>query len=518
MLLLTALWLPACSSLDVLVPAGLPPQAPGVVLLNNLTEEGQVTVEGTVQGTLWVDLDTVEDDRDGFRYQVLDGQGTVLYSHSKPGPMIVKEFLAYYGASAGVELMDIWPQFGNFSTIVPLLDGARQVRFQVRDEDGQYQDAGDYDLDDVADDDVGLSEAAVGSETLWESGPSWNRLDIALVGDGYTQAEMGKWASDAATFAEYFLSVEPMASFAHTINLHRVDAVSAESGASYDCLPECEMRDTAFGTIFPMEALNRLAGTHYRTEPLFQMEQWEVARALTRVPWDMAAVVVNTEHYGGMAIHFATFPSGGQMWGPTGVHELAHILGLLGDEYTGDECIRSEALGLPVNITDDGESPPWLSWVEDGTPLPTPEEDTWEDAVGAFERAYNCSDLYRPAMHCRMHDSDLGEFCPVCAEALVKRIYRYADPEDDVEVEEAGDGRVATFQVTGLRGDARATWEVDGREKQAGPAEEPFTLHAGRFFAGEHTLTLKVQAQTDFVRDDLGDTTSTRTWTWGGGE
>ena len=418
----------------------LPASAPGALLLARLTADDTVEVDGSVDAEMWVDVDDADDGRYAFRTVVLDASGEPLYSRGTPAPIQVRDWLGYYGDDTGYDILRALPFLGNFPVVVPLLEGAYEVRFQLRDADLAYQDVGRYHLSLLGTDEAGLSDAVVGWETLVETGDPADRLDLAIVGDGYTEAELDKFREDAAAFTDELLGTEPFASMAGLINVHRVDAVSAESGVSYDCTDVCDVRDTAFGTVFAVEWVNDLLGTDYNSRAVFQAQQWEVARAVSVVPWDAVLVIANTARYGGMAIHYATVTNSESTWTATGVHELAHAVGLLGDEYLSDECIVSEANGLPPNIADDLDALPWAHWVEADTPLPTPDRAAYDGVVGAFRGAYNCNDLYRPRSECRMNNSDGGEFCPVCAEQLVRRTLRFADPTSGVTVSAVAGG------------------------------------------------------------------------------
>ncbi len=491
---------------------GLPSRSDAALLLAMLSDDG-ISVEGSVSGQFYVDTDHVQDQQEGFRYQVLDSDSELLFESSTRGPVIVRDFLDYYSDMAGLDILSIYPELGAFPVMVPLLDGAETVRFQVRDEAGEYQDQGEYQLSDVQGDDVGLSEVVVDWETLHQSGASSNRLDIVLTGDGYTENEMATWYADAQALADEILSTEPMADFAGHINIHRVDAVSAESGASYDCVDDCRFKDTAYGSVFAVEMVNQLMNTNYRTEAVFQMDQWEVARAVSVVPWDLVIVVVNTEHDGGMAIHYATVSTAqDDNWAATGVHEMAHVLGLLGDEYMGDVCLYNESLGLPGNITDDPEDPPWPLWIEDGTPLPTPDQLEYYDLVGAFQGAYNCSFLYRPAHTCRMRASGREDFCPVCAEILARWIFHFADPTDDIAIQDDGD--LVTLQPVTQAEGILYDWYVDDQLEASTTNEQPFVLDAAAWGDGQHSVALHAQLPTDWVRDDQGDLQEDWSWTW----
>jgi hypothetical protein len=489
------------------VADALPARAPGITLLAVQTSEGAVEVEGTVTGTQTVDLDDPADARDAFRYQVLDAAGAVIYERTTPGPAIVKAFLDYYGDATGYDVLALYPQLGTFAITVPLLDDGVSVRFQLRDTSGMYQDAGEWELARAEAEDVGLSDVVTGHETLWEGGPSDTRVDVVLVGDGYTAEQQGEWVEEAGELAEAILATEPFAARADLLNVHRVDAVSAESGVSYDC-DGCGFRDTAFGTIYPLGLVNALLGTDYRGSAVFQVEQHEVARAVSVVPWDFVVVVANTDAGGGMAVHYATVPSNGREWTKTGVHELAHVFGLLGDEYESYDCIVDPALGLPENIADTPEDLPWEAWVDPQTPLPTPEEDAFDDVVGAFAGAYNCPDLYRPARACLMNDHD-DPFCPVCTGLLARRFFRWVDPVDDVALASQPDGTV-TLTPEGRVGWTGA-WAVDGAVVSTDPT---LTLDLAAYGAGDHTLALDATWPDPDVRGDASALGQRYTWSW----
>lgn len=419
------LWfLVSCSSVE-LVPQQ-PTSAEAVVLLATASRTA-VTVTATVQSTQYVDLDEPTDDRDGFRYQILDAGGEVLYERSTNGPPLVQAFLGYWGDVAGLDVLESLPYLGRFFLHVPLLDQGRTVRFQYRNEQGIYENAGSYDLARVAQDDIGAHPDVIGSTLVHEGGDPAQRFDLVVLPDGYTENQLPRFAQDVDSLAAALFSTPPFDTLAPLINLHRVDVASNEAGAGFDCAT-CGPRDTAFGSIFAVEAVNRLSGNSFESRAMLQSDQWGVAQAASTVPWDLVLVLTNTDRPSGLAVHAATASTGFAQWEETAVHELGHLIGLLGDEYTGDACIRSERLGLPVNITDRPRNPPWRHWIADGADLPSGIGDI---GVGTYAPAYNCPDLYRPRANCLMNAG--RNFCPVCQEQLVRRVLRFADPIDRVE-------------------------------------------------------------------------------------
>jgi len=430
-----ALLLSACTPTWTPTPGGLPPSAPAVVLAATTTGD-TITVDGTILSTQHVDLDSPTDAHEGFRYQILDASGEPLYERTTNGPMVVDTFLDFWGEQSQTDVLAALPTLGRFQVTIPLLPEGRTVRFQLRDAGGSYLDAGTYDLSRIASDDLGLHPDVLAFETLHESGPSENRLDIVLIPDGYTTDELDRFRRKSDRVVEELLQRPPYSDYAGLINIHRVEIASNESGASFDC-PTCGVRDTAFGSMFPVEAINRLSGNNYDSRAIFQTDQWGVAQAASVVPWDMAIVLVNTDTRAGMAVHYATVTTNWGGFSETAVHELSHILGFLGDEYATDFCIVDDRLGLPPNITDTPRSPPWSEWIEPSTELPTPTMPDNRGVIGAFSPAYNCDDLFRPRMNCAMNSG--SSFCPVCSEQLVRRILQHADPIDAIEF----DGRRA---------------------------------------------------------------------------
>jgi hypothetical protein len=470
----------------------VPEDSPGVILLMSQNGDGEFTVDGTVMAEIYVDTDQTRDDRQGFRYQIYDEQGLRVFERTVNGPAQVRTYMEFYGTGSDISVLESFPLLGTFSLTVPIIDDADTVRFQLRNEDGTYEDAGTYDLGQRKEDNVGKADSVIGFQTIVSNVEPSQGLDIAIIGDGYTRDELSMWIDDANNMAGKIMSTAPFSTHANRINIHRVDAISKESGVSWDCVGDCQMRDTAFGSIFAVELVNRMLGTDYSTVPIFQLQQWEVARAASVVPYDLVLVVANTSRAGGFAAHYATVTKDDDNWTDTGVHELGHILGVLGDEYMSNDCVTDARIALPVNISDDPADPKWSHWIEAGTPLPTPNDADHRQLVGAFEGAYNCPEMVRPAHTCKMKRAT-HEFCAVCTEALTQEIYQYADFVESVEVETTDTAH--TIQVKTSWPQAWVTLIVDGVATASGSPANLFTVPIG-----VTTLDVEVQLISDTVR------------------
>ncbi|MEQ1504307.1 MAG: M64 family metallopeptidase [Myxococcota bacterium] len=484
--------LAGCSAPE-LAPTGRPTVADAQVLLARIGDV--VTVEGVLAGPQTVDIDAGGDERYGFRYRIYDADDALLYERSTVGPALVESFLAYWSGVSGVDILDSLPSLGEFPIQVPILPDAAWIAFEVRDPGtGAYTLRGGWDPT-LAD---AMSVTPAGAEVLstavlHDGGDPARAVDLVILPDGYRAEDLAQFRADADAAAATLLGAEPYTSYADRIGITRVDVASNEAGASFDC-PTCGVVDTAFGSIFPIELVNRFSGAGYEARAIFQAQQWKIAHTLADIPWDAVLVLVNSPQFGGMAVHYAVVTRGVGDLPETSVHELGHAFGMLGDEYVADDCIRTAELGLPENITDRPDDPPWRDHVAPGTPLPTPRGAG--HAVGAYQGAWNCDDLYKPAETCRMDESG-DPFCAVCAELLVRRLFRFGDPADAVAI----DGRDVV--VSGLTPGSTVSVRADG-----------VALDGTRLPRGAREVTVEVAHQSDqVVSDPTGDLRET--WTFG---
>ena len=93
--------------------------------------------------------------------------------------------------------------------------------------------------------------------TIRSSGPSSNRVDLVVLGDGYTAADIasGKYANDVLTLTDGLLAQEPYREYRSYFNVHRVDVASLESGIDH---PPNTLRNTAFDGAYGCGGIQRL--------------------------------------------------------------------------------------------------------------------------------------------------------------------------------------------------------------------------------------------------------------------
>lgn len=250
-------------------------------------------------------------------------------------------------------------------------------------------------------------------------------IDVAILAEGYTVAEMDSFYRHASDAVAEILSYEPFKNHKEDFNFVAVAAPSAESGVSTPRLND--WRGTAVGSNFSTFYSDRYLTTdHLKT----------VHDLLTNIPYEHIIILANTDEYGGGGIYnsYTLTAARHNMFRPVVVHEFGHSFGGLGDEYFYDNDIFVGTYPLDVepwnpNLTTlvDFDTK-WASMVPIGTPTPTDPADAEKYPVGLYEGGgYVSKGVYRPADQCRMRNNTYPTFCPVCVAALDKLIRFYTE-------------------------------------------------------------------------------------------
>lgn len=247
--------------------------------------------------------------------------------------------------------------------------------------------------------------AFLGWADVVRHGPSANRADIVIMGDGYTldhQAAFDRLADDIVPLFERQRTIREYFEY---LNFLRANLVSADAGVDeYGREYDTALDGRTLGTIQGHVGVDR--GRVF--EMLGQMPEHD----------GLAVVFVRRGQHGTGGGGVATI--GGRA-DNTVLHEFGHALAGLGDEYTAATTHRPRAPREAPNLSTTGsrDEVPWRHWLE----ARVPGIDVYEGAAGQVKGAF------KPTTRSCMMDN--GEFfCPVCREAMVLAIHRYVDPID----------------------------------------------------------------------------------------
>lgn len=305
---------------------------------------------------------------------------------------------------------------------------------------------------------------------LVDNGSPNEKVDLLLISEGYTAAEMPKFHKDAERLVARLFATEPFKSRKSDFNVRLLELPSAVSGIHQP--RSNQPRRTPIGTQYNVFDSERYVLT---------LDNKALRNAAASAPYEFIEILVNEEQYGGGGIFNdqATTAVDTAYAEYIFVHEFGHHFAALADEYyTSDVAYQTGGAEKPEpwepNITalHDPAHLKWRYLVEPGTPLPTPwekqeyekhsyavqqkrrelraagapessmnalfrEQQVWEDRflggmqysgkVGAFEGGgYEQTGLYRPEANCIMFTRTESGFCRVCQRAIERIVELYS--------------------------------------------------------------------------------------------
>ncbi|UCF06895.1 MAG: peptidase M64 [bacterium] len=259
---------------------------------------------------------------------------------------------------------------------------------------------------------------------LKENGPPHHKVDLVIIGDGYRQDQAHKLRKDTKRFIKNFFNTEPFKSRTGDFNVTLIETISEDTGV--DNPRAGSYKSNLLGLSFNSLDIDRYMITKSN----------KIIRDIAgNVPYDQIIILANGEKYGGGGIFklYSTSISDNEFDAYIFVHEFGHAFAGLGDEYYSSEVTYNDMYPRGVepwepNITAllDTTSVKWGDLIAPDTPVPTPDDSTYNDVVGCFEGAgYSAKGLYRPYRDCRMFSKSLVDFCPVCRRAIERMIDFY---------------------------------------------------------------------------------------------
>jgi hypothetical protein len=399
----------------------------------------------------------------GYRFEVRSLDGKLLYARGFSP--IYAEWITTAEAKASHRTFHESLRF-------PLPTGPVDITVLKRDETQAFQPAWKTRIDPS---DMFVDRARSTPQQLLDierHGDPQDKVDLLLVGDGYTAAECrSKFVPDARRMSEALFGHEPFKSRRADFNVWGLCPPSSESGVSR---PSTGIqRRTPVGATYDAFGSERYILT-FENRALQEVAEW--------APHEAMAILVNSGTYGGGGI-FGVYSTVAvdSAWAPyLFVHEFGHHFAALADEYYTSPVAYEPSARIvepwEPNVTAllDKDRLKWRRLTKSSTPVPTPwPKETFErherdfqarrqqiraanrpesemdalfreeqafvtslfrgaeraSAVGAYQGAnYDAQAYYRPQMDCVMFTRDEVPFCRVCQDAIERVIDLYAGP------------------------------------------------------------------------------------------
>jgi len=272
-----------------------------------------------------------------------------------------------------------------------------------------------------------INEAPLDFESveILRNGKPEKKVDLVILAEGYTEAEMDKFVEDAKRVSNYLFDAEPFKSEKKNFNVRALLTPSNDSGT--DVPGENIYKNTKFNSTFYTFNLPRYLTTS---------DMKSIYDAAAVVPYDQVYILVNTERYGGGGFYnfVSVCTSDNDLTRDVFVHEFGHGFAGLGDEYYSSAVAYEDFYNLKTepwepNITtlvDFGSK--WEEMIHDSIPIPTPRQTKYSGTVGVYEGGgYMSKGIYSPYLNCQMKSNTSKGFCPVCSDAIRKVIRYYTD-------------------------------------------------------------------------------------------
>ena len=246
---------------------------------------------------------------------------------------------------------------------------------------------------------------------LLKSGSPEDKIDVAIVAEGYTAEESEMFYNDARIAMDAILAHEPFGQYKDRFNFVAVALESNDSGVSVP--GEGEWKDTALKAHF---------NTFYMDRYLTTLRLKNMHARLCGIPYEHIVILANTDTYGGGGIYnsYTLTTAHHPAFKPVVVHEFGHSFAGLADEYYYDDQYVEYYY------------PDCEPWEQNITTL-FDFESKWKDMLDACEAqllegaGYQSKGVYRGSEDCRMHTNKAEAFCPVCQRAIGRIIEFYTE-------------------------------------------------------------------------------------------
>ncbi|MCL1892849.1 MAG: IgA Peptidase M64 [Holophagaceae bacterium] len=294
---------------------------------------------------------------------------------------------------------------------------------------------------------------------LQNNGDPSHKVDLLIIGDGYTATEREKFVSDAKKMMNALFSKEPYKNHRKDFNVWGLCPPSYESGISRPSTGQYKRS--------PLDCTYDAFGSE---RYILTFDNKTFRDYASFAPYDCVQILINSNTYGGGGIFglYGTTSVDNEFAPYIFVHEFGHHFAGLADEYYTSDVAYQSSPDRPepweLNVTANPQKPKWEAKLTRGVPLPTPwkktefeamskdyqekrkeirdqnlpesvmealfranatretpllGKDKYSRKIGAFEGAnYEATGYYRSQTDCIMFSRNSVPFCVACQDAI----------------------------------------------------------------------------------------------------
>lgn len=327
-------------------------------------------------------------------------------------------------------------------------------------------------------------------EVLLSNGDNDKRINFVYMGDGYTDTQQTVFMNDAQSAVDAQFNFTPYKEYKNFFNAYAIEVISNEEGVDHPgtatdvvepVFPVSDV-DTYFDCTFDYYNIHRLLAPQDYTAIL------DVLVANTPF-YDQANIIVNSPYYGGSGGGYATASTHTDA-NKIMIHEIGHSFVDLNDEYWPGSIYAEEKANMTQENT--AAQVKWKNWIGD-------------ESIGIYPYGSTPpqSEWFRPHQSCMMRQLN-GQFCAVCREATIDRIYTLVNPIESFFPEETTvsfDGEELSFSVGLILPDPNTLeteWFID--DVSFATAVDNITLTNAEITAENHVVKVNVEDVTTLSR------------------
>lgn len=260
------------------------------------------------------------------------------------------------------------------------------------------------------------AQTVSGVDTLWKSGPINKRINLVIMGDGYTNSQTAQFITDATNIVTYLFNNAPFSNYKNYFNVFAIKCVSPQSGVSHPGTAT-DVTEPASPIVNVTNYFNTRFDNYNVHRLIYSMNPTAVYNVLSNhfPNYDQVVILGNSTEYGGAGGAYAV-SSVHSNSKEIVLHEMGHSFAGLADEYWAGASYAAEKPNMTSN--NNTSTIKWAPWIG-------------INSIGAYPYGTVAPDnqWFRPHQNCKMRFLN-APFCSVCKETIIEKIHDLTDPID----------------------------------------------------------------------------------------